>query len=102
MSAPPKKIPQPKKSQPSTFMPLLPYPHRPVRLGRQRRDLLVEALRGPAPLDVGVVRLERRPLGADPRDPVEVVPRRRAGRRPLQRAGEAPRVFLGHLLAVAP
>ena len=42
--------------------------------------------------DLGVVQVERRALGADPRDRVEVVPRRRAGRRPLQGAAPAPRV----------
>src|SRR4051812_2180151 len=37
-----------------------------------------------AACDVGVVQVERRPLGPDPRDAGEVVPRGRAGRRPLQ------------------
>ena len=39
-----------------------------------------------------VVQVERGALGADPRDAVEVVPRRRAGGRPLQRRAVAPRV----------
>ena len=47
----------------------------------------------PDPLDqVRVVQLERRALGADPRQLGEVVPRRRARRRPLQRVAVAPRV----------
>src|SRR2546430_17204990 len=66
------------------------------------RDLLLDPARLPAPLDVRVVRLEGGPLGADPRDPVEVVPRRRTGRRPFQRARVPPRVFLGHLHPVPP
>ena len=47
-----------------------------------------------------VVRLERRPLGADPRHDGEVVPRRRAGGGPLQRVAVAPRVVGGDDLAV--
>ena len=53
----------------------------------------------PAVHDVRVVQVERGALGADARDAVEVVPRRRAGGRPLQRGGEAPGVLLRHLLA---
>src|SRR5260370_42388760 len=97
MSAPPKKPPQPMNSQPSTFIasPLLPR-------ALDGRDLLFETVRFPAPLDVRVVRLEGGPFGSDPGDPVEVVPRRRAGRRPFERAAVPPRVFLGHLFPVAP
>src|SRR3954453_14810188 len=43
----------------------------------------------------GVVQLERRALRADARQLGEVVPRRWAGRRPLQRVAEAPRVVRG-------
>src|SRR5450830_631043 len=42
--------------------------------------------------DLRVVEVERRRLGTDARDRGEVVPRRRAGRRPLERAAVAPRV----------
>src|SRR3982074_2032041 len=53
------------------------------------------------PLDhMRVVQLERRTLGPDPRQLGEVVPRRRAGRRPLQRVPVAPRVVDRHDLAV--
>ena len=46
---------------------------------------------GLEPLEqVRVVVLERRPLGADPRDRGEVVPRRRAGGRPFQRVAVSP------------
>jgi cytochrome c oxidase subunit 1 len=41
---------------------------------------------------LGELQVERRPLGTDARHPVEVAQRRRAGRRPLQRAAVAPRV----------
>src|SRR5256884_1965385 len=97
MSVPPKKIPQPRNSQPSTFIwgPLLPR-------ALDGRDRLLDPGRVPAPLDVRVMRLEGGPLGPDPRDPVEVMPRRRAGRRPFERARVSPRVFLGHLHAVPP
>src|SRR6185312_16599258 len=57
---------------------------------------------GTAGLDVRVVQVERGPLGPDPRDPGEVVPRRRAGGRPLQRVAIPPRVILGDLLPVLP
>src|SRR3954452_12621098 len=39
---------------------------------------------------LGVVEVERRGLGADPRDRGEVVPRRRAGGGPLERPAPAP------------
>ena len=51
---------------------------------------------------VRVVRLERRALGADPRDLDEVVPRRRRRRRPLQRVAVAPRVVAQRELPVLP
>src|SRR5690349_7884239 len=97
-SAPAKKMPQPRNSQPSTFI----WANLLSRLDGRGRDLLLDSVRGTAPLDVRVVRLERGPLGPDPRDPVEVMPRRRAGGRPLEGAGVAPRVFLGHLHPVPP
>src|SRR4051812_48661015 len=46
---------------------------------------------------LGVVEVEGGALGADPRQREEVVPRRRAGRRPLERASVAPRVVDLHL-----
>ena len=51
---------------------------------------------------VRIVQLERRPLRTDPGQLGEVVPRRRATGRPLQRVAVAPRVVDGHRLAVAP
>src|SRR5690242_8878756 len=61
-SAPAKKMPQPRNSQPSTFIWNLLS-----RLdGRRGRDLLLDSVRGTAPLDVRVVRLEGRPLGPVP------------------------------------
>src|SRR5947208_16319187 len=75
MSVPPKKIPQPRNSQPSTFIwePLLPRP-------LDGQDRLLDPGPLPAPLDVRGVPLERGPLGPDAGDPVEVGPRRRAAR----------------------
>src|SRR6266516_3597309 len=107
-SVAPKKIPQPRNSQPSTFIwePLLCFLERSRRRSLARaldgRDRLLDPVRLPAPLDMRVVRLEGGPLGPDPRDPVEVVPRRRAGRRPFERTAVTPRVFLGHLHPVPP
>ena len=51
---------------------------------------------------VRIVQLERRTLRTDPGQLGEVVPRRRATGRPLQRIAVAPRVVDGHHLAVAP
>ena len=51
--------------------------------------------------DVRIVEVECRPLGADPRDGHEVVPRRRAGRRPLQRVAVPPRVVADDPLVLA-
>src|ERR1700745_805404 len=96
MSAPNRKTPQPRKSHPSTFMTndtLL------LLRGAERGDGRVRVPgRAPAP-DVRVVQVERGPLRPDPWHPVEVVPRWRARRRPLQGGAVAPGVFLGHLLA---
>src|SRR4029077_20882722 len=82
-----------------------PPPGPPARLARwhagsrrRRRDGL---LLGPARLDVRVVQVERGALGPDARYRREVVPRRRAGRRPLQRVAPAPGIVHGDLLAVA-
>ena len=52
--------------------------------------------------EVGVVRLERGPFGADARDLQEVVPGRRGGRRPLQGVPVAPRVIAQRQLPVLP
>src|SRR5882724_945073 len=98
-SAPAKKAPEPRNSQPSTFMSATHFLLLPAV---QDRDRLLDPVRSTAPLDVRVVRLEGGPLGTDPRDPVEVVPRRRAGGRPFERTGVAPGVFLGHLRPVPP
>ena len=58
---------------------------------------------GLQPLEqVRVVRLEGRPLRADPRDLDEVVPRRRGRRRPLQRVAVAPGVVAQRQLPVLP
>src|SRR5260370_27096567 len=59
-------------------------------------------LRVTARADLRVVQVERWPLRPDARYRGEVVPRRRAGGRPLQRVGEAPRIVDFHLLAVLP
>src|SRR5882757_1415914 len=70
-------------------------------LARQRLLRAVPALAqlDLAQRDLGVVQVEGGGLGADPRQRVEVVPRRRAGGRPLQRAAPAPRVVHRHALA---
>src|SRR5699024_3387556 len=52
--------------------------------------------------DLGVVQVEGRTLRADPRQLVEVVARRRAGGRPLQRHAVTPRVIHADLLRVLP
>src|SRR5579884_3396745 len=51
---------------------------------------------------VRVVQFECRALRSDTRQLVEVVPRRRAGGRPLQRVAVAPRVVDGYRYAVTP
>src|SRR3954470_10363431 len=53
-------------------------------------------------LQVRVVQLDRRALGADPRDLEEVVPRRRGGGRPLQRVAVAPGVIAQRQAPVLP
>src|SRR5262249_45196140 len=55
---------------------------------------------GPPGFDLRVVQVEGGPLGPDARNEREVVPRRRAGRRPLQRVRVAPWVVRGDPLAV--
>src|SRR4029077_1367634 len=68
-SVAPKKIPQPRNSQPSTFIwdPLLCFGERSHWRSLARaldgRDRLLDPVRFPAPLDVRVVRLEGGPLG---------------------------------------
>src|SRR5690606_4801664 len=62
-------------------------------LGSTTRVVVVERLR--------VVQVEGRALRADARDRREVVTRRRAAGRPLERAAVAPRVVDGDLLALA-
>src|SRR5262249_10942500 len=115
MSVPAKNTAQPMNRPPSTFIRYLSGTdcgratasrHALVRwrwrlVRRRRRERLFDPQRGPALFDVRVVQVERRPLGPDPRDPGEVVPGRRAGRRPLQRVGVAPRVVGGDPLAEA-
>src|SRR5919107_2526525 len=65
------------------------------------RRLAADVRLVPEPLDVlRVVQLERRALGADPRQLGEVVPRRRARGGPLQRVPEAPGVVDGDHPAV--
>src|SRR3984957_611856 len=106
MSAPPKKIAQPMNREPSNFIWHLPGAQWGLpATGPSRGSFLVlqdPLLMCPARLDVRVVQVEGGPLGADARDAGEVVPRRRAGRRPLQRVPVAPRVVHGDLLAVLP
>src|ERR1700756_1715931 len=117
MSATPKKIAQPRNSQPSTLMPslLTLSVAQPPAVGPPAVALSVVgpsmagsdsdrlALLGipPGP-DLWVVQVERGPLGPDPRDRGEVVPWRRARGRPLQRVAEAPGVVDLDLLAVLP
>src|SRR5699024_2276549 len=73
------------------------------RIGAARLGTSTDVGLGPHPLThVRVVQLERRALGADPRQRGEVVARRRAGRGPLERVARAPRVVDGDDLAVAP
>src|SRR5579859_142528 len=99
MSATPKKMAQPRKSQPSTLMPA-PLPCWPsASLARTDGVALRRIAAGP---HARVMQVEGRPLGPDLRDGREVVPRRRAGRRPLQRVGEAPRVVFDDTLPVLP
>src|SRR5215469_18512971 len=115
MSVPAKNTAQPMNRPPSTFIRYLPgagcgrataspLVRRWRRLVRRRRhrQRLFDPQRGPALFHVRVVQVERWPLGPDPRDPGEVVPGRRAGRRPLQRVGVAPRVVARDPLAEAP
>src|SRR5438067_8323235 len=90
-----KNAAQPTNSHPSTFMSYL----RPALGSRaSARRACPGSLGGrngltvpPGP-DLRVVQVERGALGPDTRDGGEVVPRRRAGRRPLQRVSVAPRV----------
>src|SRR5436190_24063971 len=98
-----KNAAQPTNSHPSTFMGhLCPAAASwasvrcacPGSLGG-RNGLTVPA--GP---DLRVVQIERGTLGPDARYEREVVPRRRAGGRPLQRVRVAPRVVGGDPLAV--
>src|SRR5689334_7696296 len=98
-----KNAAEPTNSHPSTFMSYLRpalgswAPARracPGSLG-SRNGLPVP----PGP-DLRVVQIERGALGPDTRDGSEVVPRRRAGRRPLQRVRVAPWVVGRDPLAV--
>src|SRR6266851_10146730 len=92
---------QPRKSQPSTLMPV-PLPWSACwRASLARPDRLAFRRVAASP-DLGMVQVERWPLGPDPRDRGEVVPRRRARRRPLQRVGKAPRVVGRDLLPGPP
>src|SRR6266567_5254134 len=105
MSATPKKMAQPRNSQPSTLMPVpLPLSARyagPRRASVARTDRLplLGIAAGP---DVRVMQVKGRALGPDPRNRGEVVPRRRAGRRPLERVAEAPRIVVDDPLPVPP
>ena len=73
------------------------------RLAGRRRSALPGVRLVLQPLEqVRVVRLEGGALRADPRDLDEVVPRRRRGRRPLQRVAVAPRVVAQRQLPVLP
>src|SRR5258708_22429698 len=97
MSEPAKNTAQPTNRYPSTFIYDLSAARSGLPAGRarwhagsrRRRDRL---MRGPARLDMRVVPVERGALGPDPPYRREVVPRRRAGRRPLQIAAPAPGV----------
>src|SRR5215469_10358749 len=97
MSATPKKIAQPRNSQPSTLMPPpLPSsvccqrsPRRSMTCPDPDRLALLRVTSGP---DFRVMQVEGRPLGPDARDGSEVVPGRRARGRPLQRVRVTPRV----------
>src|SRR5712692_6399171 len=105
MSATPKKMAQPRNSQPSTLMPE-PLPSSAHRAGLPRASVAradrLALGRVPASAHIWVMQVEGGALRPDPRDRDEVVPRRRAGRGPLQRVGEAPRVVLDDLLPVLP
>src|ERR1017187_497885 len=92
---------QPRNSQPSTFMPLpLSLSARPVSAQQVWDGAADSSLADPdgmvigrtsaAGFHLGMVQVEGRALGPDPRDGREVVPRRRAGGRPLQGVAEPP------------
>src|SRR5689334_10566788 len=104
MSATPKKMAQPRNSQPSTLMPV-PLPYR-LRCEDARASVAgtdrVTLRRISARPDARMVQVEGGTVRPDPRDRGEVMPRRRARSRPLQRIGEAPRVILDHALPVFP
>src|SRR5258707_14551697 len=92
---------QPRKSQPSTLMPV-PLPWSACwRASLARPDRLAFRRVAASP-DLGMMQVERRALGPDPGDRGEVVPRRRAGGRPFERVAEAPWIVLDHSLAVLP
>src|SRR3982074_2953710 len=95
---PPKNPAQPRNSYPSTFM-------KTSLLGAAAgggADRLLLGVPVPAGSDGRVMQVERGPLGPDARYRGEVVPRRRAGRRPFQRVGEAPWVVGGDPLPGSP
>src|ERR1022692_4002413 len=111
MSATPKKMAQPRNSQPSTFMPLpLSLSARPVSAQQVWDGAADSSLADPdgmvigrtsaAGVHRGMVQVEGRALGPDPRDGGEVVPRRRTGGRPLQGVAEPPRVVGGDPLTM--
>src|SRR5215472_8755474 len=101
MSATPKKMAQPRKSQPSTLMlVLLPLSAAQGASGTGPDRLALR--RVTTSTDMRVMQVESRALRPDPRDRGEVVTRWRAGRRPFERIAESPRVVLDHPLAVLP
>src|SRR5215470_19523635 len=97
-----KNAAQPTNSHPSTFMRYLCPAGSWASVRRACRDSpgRLHGLTGAPGPDLRVVQIERGAFGPDARDGREVVPRRRAGRRPLQRVRVAPRVVGRDPLAV--
>src|SRR6266516_4686868 len=98
-----KNAAQPTNSHPSTFMSYLcPAAASWASVRRACPGSLGgrNGLTVPPGPDLRVVQVERGALGPDARDGGEVVPRRRAGRRPFQRVRVAPRVVGRDTLAV--
>src|SRR5215813_10272145 len=97
-----KNAAQPTNSHPSTFMRYLCPAGSWASRRRACRGSLgcLNGLTGAPRPDLRVVQIERRALGPDARDGSEVMPRRRAGRGPLQGVRVAPWVVGRDPLAV--